>query len=154
VDRSQLEFDVLASSAFEPVPERRARGAPAAARRGSRPCWRTPPKLTPLAPAPQRFFSRSATVIPALRNATAAAHPAIPPADDRHVDTQAFGHEALASIGMGLTGGCDRKRPMLSIPASHACASSSAAAAPHILPWQRPMPIRVNALARFSSHAS
>ena len=66
------------SSALSPSQSGRARRARGSSARW-RPCWRTPPKLTPLAPAPQRFLSRSATVIPALRNATAAAQPAIPP---------------------------------------------------------------------------
>jgi hypothetical protein len=73
-----FELDILAEPLVELVPERPC--APCERQLGEvAPCWRTPPKLTPLAPAPHSAFSSSATVSPASRNATAAAQPAMPP---------------------------------------------------------------------------
>ena len=74
-------------------------------------------------------------------------------ADDRDVDAQALAHGALATIGIGLTGGWPRRRPTRSRSLPQARARSSAAASPQTRPWQRPMPIRVSALTRLISRA-
>src|SRR5215212_3770360 len=83
-ERASLMWPVASNSTSSPTVSRirshngRARRASGSSARW-RPCWRTPPKLTPLAPAPQRPFSSSTTVSPACRSAAAAAQPAMPP---------------------------------------------------------------------------
>ena len=50
-------------------------------------------------------------------------------------------------------GACPRKRPTCEGDCCVQCASNSAAAHPHIRPWQRPMPTREKAFKRFNSSA-
>ncbi|PWC48935.1 hypothetical protein TSA6c_21935 [Azospirillum sp. TSA6c] len=59
----------------------------------------------------------------------------------------------IVAMGSGLIGGCARRRPTPSGPVPSVRASSSAVVALHMRPWQRPMPARVSALARFISRA-
>src|SRR5439155_11097430 len=80
-------------------------------------------------------------------------------ADDGHLRGDLLFH-AISSVaasttvnGSGLIGAWPRKRPTSWIGWPVACARISAAAAPQMRPWQRPMPTRDSAFRRLSSTA-
>ena len=129
----RLELDVLAEPLVELVPER-----PRPARERQ---LRQMPALLAHAAEVDAARARAAKILLQQSDAQSGRSQCgrrrtagDPAADDRHVDSQLFGHDGLARIGIGLTGGWQRKRPMLSMSAPQARASSSAAASPHSRP--------------------
>ena len=115
--------------------------------RRSRPFWRTPPKLTPLARTPAWSRSISVTFLPRRASCSAVAQPAIPAPITSTSLCSAVRlvhgrRSATVATETGLIGGWPRMRPTLSRVTPSLSARISAAAWPHSRPWQRPMPTR------------